>query len=149
MTRAEIDWLHLTVQVKVHVFRNVFGGTFFRLLLTESLTASTLSGHLAVNFPPDLWFSTFLLRWFTGPVVWNFFFLGNFFFFDNCQVKLPTKICLYRCEWFCLQISSGLKYFFLSCSRHCGRGVIVVIVCYFQIWNKKEHSISCKLRHPV
>ena len=35
---------------------------FFGLLPTESLTASTLSGYLAVDFLPDLGFSTFLMR---------------------------------------------------------------------------------------
>ena len=43
-------------------------------------------------------------------------------------------------EWFCLQISSDAKYFFLL-DKHCDRGLIVVIVYYFQIWNKKEHNI--------
>ena len=48
-------------------------------------------------------------------------------------------------EWFCLQISSNAKIFFLSCPRHCDRGLIVVIVYYFQIWNKKEHNnIVCR-----
>ena len=31
--------------------------------------------------------------------------------------------------------------FFLSCPRHCDQRLIVVIVYYFQIWNKEEHSI--------
>ena len=44
-------------------------------------------------------------------------------------------------ECFCLLISSDAKYFFVSCPRHCDRGLIVVIVCYFQIWNKTEHNI--------
>ena len=44
-------------------------------------------------------------------------------------------------EWFCLQISSDAKYFFLSCPRHCDQGLIVVIVYYFQIWNKNEDNI--------
>ena len=44
-------------------------------------------------------------------------------------------------EWLCRQISSEVKYFFLSCSRHCNQGFIVDIVYYFQIWNKKEHNI--------
>ena len=35
----------------------------FQLLPTESLIASTLSGHVAVNFLQDLGFSAFLLRW--------------------------------------------------------------------------------------
>ena len=35
-----------------------------------------------------------------------------------------------------------LKIFSLSCTRHCDRGLIVVIAYYFQIWNKKkEHNI--------
>ena len=43
-------------------------------------------------------------------------------------------------EWFCLQISSDTKYFVLFGPRHCQQGLIVVIVYYFQIWNKKEHN---------
>ena len=41
-------------------------------------------------------------------------------------------------EWFCLQIKKDAKYFFLSCPRHCDRGLKVVIVNYFQIWIKKR-----------
>ena len=44
-------------------------------------------------------------------------------------------------EWFCLQISRNTKYFFLSYLSHCDQELIVVIVYYFQIWNKKEHNI--------
>ena len=44
-------------------------------------------------------------------------------------------------QWFCLQISRDTKYF-LSCPRHCDQRLIVVIVYYFQIWNKNEHIIS-------
>ena len=44
---------------------------FFRLLPTESLSTSTLLGHLLVNFLPDMAFSAFLFRWFTDPVAWN------------------------------------------------------------------------------
>ena len=46
-----------------------------------------------------------------------------------------------RFEWFCLQISSDTKYFFFSCPRHCDQSLIVVIVYYFQNFNKKEHNI--------
>ena len=46
-------------------------------------------------------------------------------------------------EWFCLQIS-GDKIFFLSCPRHCNQGLIVVVY-YFQIWNKNEHTILAEL----
>ena len=52
--------------------------------------------------------------------------------------------CIYfETVWddFCLQISSDAKYFFFSCPRHCDQGLIVVIVYYFQIWNKKKHNI--------
>ena len=56
------------------------------------------------------------------------------------KVKLPVKFCLHSFEWFCLQISDA-KYFFLSCLRHWDQGLIVVIICYFQIWNKREHNI--------
>ena len=44
-------------------------------------------------------------------------------------------------EWFYLQLSSDAKYCFLFCPRHCDQRLIVVIVYYFQIWNKKEHNI--------
>ena len=64
--------------------------------------------------------------------------------------------------WFCLQISSDTKYFFLSCPRHCDQELIVVIVYYFPIWNKKKKDttlllveliavtwVPCILRHPI
>ena len=41
---------------------------FFGLLPTESFTASTLSGHFAVNLLPDLGFSAFLWKLITDPV---------------------------------------------------------------------------------
>ena len=33
------------------------------------------------------------------------------------------------------------KIYFLSCPRHCDRGLIVVRVYYIPIWNKKENII--------
>ena len=79
--------------------------------------------------------------------------------FLRIVVKLPAKFYLYSFEWFCLQIS-GAKYFFLSCPRHYDWGLIVVIVYYFQIWNKKYISlllvevlevtwVPCILRHSI
>ena len=44
-------------------------------------------------------------------------------------------------EWVCLQIISDAKYVFLCCPRHYDQGLIIVIVHYFQIWNKKEHNV--------
>ena len=41
---------------------------------------------------------------------------------------------------FCLQISSAAKHF-LSYPRHCDQGLIVVIVYYSNIWNKKEDNV--------
>ena len=64
-------------------------------------------------------------------------------------------------EWFCLQISSDAKYFFLPCPRYCNWELIVVIVYYFQIWNKKKNTalllvelltvtwVPCILRLPI
>ena len=49
---------------------------FLGLLLTEFLTASTLSGHFVINFLPDMWFSAFFLRLFTDSVAGNLAFLG-------------------------------------------------------------------------
>ena len=43
----------------------------------------------------------------------------------------------------CLQISSDAKIFFIFYPWHCDQGFIVVIVYYFQIWNKKEPNIIC------
>ena len=40
-----------------------------------------------------------------------------------------------------LSLNKWRKIFFLSCPRHSDRGLIVDIVYYFQIWNKKEQSI--------
>ena len=48
---------------------------FFGLFPKESLTVSTLSEHLAVNFLPDLGFSAFLLRLFIDSVVLKFVYL--------------------------------------------------------------------------
>ena len=53
------------------------------------------------------------------------------------KLKLPAKFCLHCFEWLCFQISSDTKYFFVSRDG----GLIVFIVYYFQIWNKKEHNI--------
>ena len=57
------------MRMKDQVLGNVFRGSFSDPFLTESLTASTLSEQLAVNFLSDLKFSAFLLRLFTDPVV--------------------------------------------------------------------------------
>ena len=81
---------------------------FFGLLPTESLTSSTLSGHLAVNFLPDQVAEA--VYWSCGlklvyPMI-NLAFLGII-----VKVKLPAKFSLHSFEWFCLQISSDAKYF--------------------------------------
>ena len=41
---------------------------------------------------------------------------------------------------FCLQIGNNTKYFFLPYPRPCDQGLIVFIVYYFQIWNKKTNT---------
>ena len=69
---------------------------------------------------------------FVPPMI-NLAFLGII-----VKVRLPVKFCLHSFEWFCLQISSEAKYFFLLSKAWC---LLVVILNYFQIWNKKEHSI--------
>ena len=50
-----------------------------------------------------------------------------------------------KCTLWARDIKSMLFFFtqniFLSCPRHCDRGLIVDIVYYFQIWNKKEYKI--------
>ena len=130
--------------VKDQVLGNVFG-----LLPTESLT---LTGHLVVNFLPDLEFSAFLLRLVYWLIGLKFVYPTIKLTFLGIVVKVPAKFCLHIFEWFCLQISNDATYFFLSCPRHSDWGLIVFIVSYFQIWNKKKtlllvvelthHSIS-------
>ena len=56
---------------------------------------------------------------------------------DKCQVKLPIKFCLHGFEWFCLQMNSDTKYF-SPYPRYCDQGLIVFIIYYSQIWNKKN-----------
>ena len=84
----------------------------FRLLPTESLTASTLSRHLARSGIFCL-----LVEVVCWPCGLKFFYFHSF-------------------EWFCLQISSDTNIF-----SSLVQGFIVVRICYFQIWNKKEHNI--------
>ena len=71
--------------------------------------------------------------------------------------------CIYSesLQWFCFQISSNAKYFFLSCPRNWDLRLIVVIVYYFKIWNKKNTLLllllellavtrdPCILKHPI
>ena len=66
-----------------HINETLFCDTD-RLFPTEPLTASTLSGHLPVNFLSDLGFSASLFRLFTGPVVWNLCTNKFGFSGDNC-----------------------------------------------------------------
>ena len=44
---------------------------FFGIIPTDTLTISTLSEHLAINFLLDLGFSAFLLRLFIDSVAWK------------------------------------------------------------------------------
>ena len=143
MTRAEIDWLYPTVHVKDQVLGNVIGGTF-------SDSQQNLSPHPHYQ---DILQSTFNQIWDFLPSCWgclltlwlktcvpnnNFGFSG-----DNCYIKLPVKFCLHSFEWYSLQIIRDAEYFFFSCPRHCDWELIIIIVYYFQIWNKKEHIIIC------
>ena len=44
-------------------------------------------------------------------------------------------------EWFYLQKSCDEKYFSSLVQGKGDRGLILVIIYYFQIWNEKEHNI--------
>ena len=109
---------------------------FFGLLPTESLTASTLSEHLAVNFLPDLRLFCLLFDFvyctrglkFVYPTI-NLAFLGII-------VKL-NFLRKFTCTfWTILFPNKRLRnIFFLSCPRHCDQGWIFLIVRFFQIWN--------------
>ena len=46
-------------------------------------------------------------------------------------------------EWFLSPDKLWRKKVFLFCRRHCDQGLIVVN--YFQIWNKKEHIFICRV----
>ena len=125
------------MSVKEQVLGNIFWRTF--------------SSSLQQNFSPHTHCQNILLS--TSCQIWEFLpsgwgcllicVLKIYFAFLGIivKVKLPAIFCLHNLEWYCLQISSDAKYFFLSWPRCGDQGLIVVIVYYFQIWNKKEHNI--------
>ena len=111
---------------------------FFKLLLTETLTASTLSRlpaksgifcHLVdvVYWPCGLEFVYTTINLALLGIIVKLNFQQNF----ACTVlnDFVSKSLVMQ------------NIFFLACIRHCDQRLIVVIVCYFQIWNKKEHII--------
>ena len=109
---------------------------FFGLLPTESLIASTLLGHLAVNFLSDLGFSAFML-WLFTDIVYPTINLA----FHGIVVKLN-----FQQNFACTVLDDFVfklvvTIFFPSCPRHCDREVIVVIVYYFLIWNQKNTTL--------
>ena len=68
-------------------------------------------------------------------------------FLSQQWIIIILKGCIYLetvLSDFFLQISRTniLQIFFFSCPRHCDRGLIVVKVCYVQIWNKNRRNIS-------
>ena len=116
---------------------------FYELLQTKFLTESTLSGQLAINFLSNLVFSAFLLRLFIVHVAWHLCTGKYIFFCFFCmivKVKLPVKLYQYNFDYF-FSLNKCLKIFLLSCPRQCDRGLMVVIVYYFQIWSQKEQNI--------
>ena len=56
-------------------------------------------------------------------------------------VKINLTVKFARQFWMILSSNKWRKIFSLYCPRHCDRGLIAVIVNYFQIWNKKEQDI--------
>ena len=138
MTKAEIDWLDSTVHMKDQVLGNVFGWTFSNRIFHCIHIVWTSCSQLPA------WSEIFCLLvevvyWACGlkfvyPTI-NLAFLGII-----VQVKSSVKFCLHSLEWFCLQISSDAKYFFLSCPRHCDQGLIVVYsILFSNLKQKKEH----------
>ena len=67
----EADDPSLRFFATMHVKDQVSGNVLV-ILPAEYLTASKLSGHLAVNFQQNVGFSAFLLRLFTDRVAFNF-----------------------------------------------------------------------------
>ena len=127
--------------VKDQVLENVFKGTFSDSFW-RNLSLHLHCQDIAVNFLPDLELSAFLLRFFYWPcgLKFGYLMINLAFLGIIVKVKLLGKFCLHNFEWFCLQISSNIKYFFLSCPRDCDQGLIVVIV-YFKSETRKEHNI--------
>ena len=61
-------------------------------------------------------------------------------FFFNCYYICFQDMQSFF-EFLVLVISTDAKYIFLSCPRHCNRGLIVIIVYYFQIRKKNKNII--------
>ena len=78
-------------------------GDFFGLCPTESLTASTFFGELAVNFLPLVYFCHFLVDFINVPVSFNFF---THWVIWNLWGKLSKLNLLGYLAWTVLKISS-------------------------------------------
>ena len=122
-----------TMHVKDQVLGNVFGRTFsdsFRqnhhihIVRTSCSQLPARSGIFCHLVGVVYWLNGLK---FAYPMI-NLAFMGII-----VKVKLAAKFCLHSFKWFCYQISDA-KYFVLSCPRRCDRGLIVVIIYYFQIW---------------
>ena len=134
MRRAEIDWLCPTVHVKDQVLVNVSSEGLFRTPSDRIFHRI----HIVRTSCSQLPARSGIFYFFHAVVYWlcglKFMYPTMKLAFLGIKVKLPAKFCLHSFEWFCLQISSDTKYYFLFCDR----GLIVVKIYYFQIWNKKR-----------
>ena len=139
MTRVEIDWLILQCMWKtkflVKSFEGFFRTSFSRILHCIHIVRTSWN-QLPVRFGIFCRLIE-VVYWPSGlefvyPMI-NLAYLGII-------VKLSAKFCLHSLEWFCLQIRNDTKYFPLTCLRYCDQK-LVVLIYYFQIWNKKGHII--------
>ena len=129
MIRAEIDWLYPTMHLKNPVLGNIFRGTSsdsFRQNLSlhpycQDILQST-SCHIR-DFLPSYCGGLLTCGLKSVYPTINLPFLGII-----VKVKLPAKFFLYNFEWFYLQMNSYAKSFFLSCPKHCDRGLTAFIV---------------------
>ena len=121
------------MHVKDQVLGNIFGGN---LSLPPHCQDSLQSTSYQIrDFLPSSW--GYLLTLWLEICVPNdkLGFSG-----DNCKSLTFCEILLAQI-WKILSPNKWRKIFFISCERHCDQWLIVVLIYYFQIWNKKEHNI--------
>ena len=128
------------IHVKDQVFGNVFRESFSGLFLWESLSASSLSGNFAAS--GIFYLLVEVVYWpcglkFVYPII-NLAFLGII-------VKLPAKFSLHSFEWFCLQISSDTKYFFLLSKALGSR----INCCYSILFSNLKQERTIGKIHPT
>ena len=134
ITRVEIDWLYPLEYVKEQVLGIIFGVTFSDSI-RQNLSLHPHCKDILQSTSCEILVFSILVEVVYWPCSLKFVYPTINLAFLEIIVKLNFLWNFARSfEWFCLQISSDAKYFFLSFSRHCDRRTIIVIVYYFWIW---------------